>query len=62
MSRMVVDERGASLLRAMADQCRVAATTAADEETFQKFMQLAADFDAGAASSQRSPGECNGAA
>jgi hypothetical protein len=59
---MVVDKRGTSLLRAMADQCRAAAKTASTEETFQKFMQLAADLDAGAASSQRSPGKCNGAA
>ena len=61
MSRMVVDKRCASLLRAMADQCRAAAETASDQETSRKFMQLAADFDAGAASSERSPGHSNGA-
>jgi hypothetical protein len=58
---MVVDKRSASLLRAMADQCRAAAETASDQETFRKFMQLAADFDAGATSSDRSAGHCNGA-
>jgi hypothetical protein len=59
---MAVDKRDASLLRAMADQCRAAAETASDQETFHKFMQLADDFDAGAASSEQDPGRCNGSA
>jgi hypothetical protein len=46
----------------MADQCRAAAETASDQETFQKFMQLADDFDAGAAGPGQDPGRCNGAA
>jgi hypothetical protein len=58
---MIVDKFGASLLRAMADQCRAAAQ-GASEDTFQKFMNLAADLDAGAATSERIPGHCNGAA
>jgi hypothetical protein len=59
---MVVDKFGASLLRAMADQCRAAAQGASADDTFQKFMNLAADLDAGAATSERIPGHCNGAA
>jgi hypothetical protein len=59
---MVVDKRGAVLLRAIAGQCRAAANAAGDEDSFQKYMQLAADLDAGAARSEKSPGQCNGAA
>ena len=50
------------MIRALADRCRAAAEAAPDQDTFKKFMELAADLDAGAAKSERKARQGNGAA
>jgi hypothetical protein len=52
----------ATLFRAMANRCRAAADTAPDQDTFRKFMELAADLDAKAVRMARKPGDLNGGA
>jgi hypothetical protein len=59
---MVINKPGAVMIRALADRCRAAAEAAPDQDTFKKFMELAADLDAGAAKSERKARQGNGAA
>jgi hypothetical protein len=50
----------AAFVRAMANRCRAAANTAPDQDTFGKFLELAADLEAAAARMERKPGDGNG--
>lgn len=60
VKRMVIGKPSAAPLRAMANRCRAAADTAPDQDTFQKFVELAADLDAEALKMERKPGDSNG--
>jgi hypothetical protein len=44
----------------MANRCRAAANSAPDQDTFGKFLELAADLEAAAARMERKPGDGNG--